>query len=63
MDDFVGQRILIFIRKVKIRLRNQNLKKKKSPAALFKDTRGFLNSFSGGAALKPASRHKKVYLV
>ena len=28
MDDFFGQRILIFMRKVKIRLRNQNLKKK-----------------------------------
>ena len=28
MDDFVGQKMMIFLKKVKIRLRNQNLKKK-----------------------------------
>ena len=28
MDDFVGQKMMIFLKKVEIRLRNQNLKKK-----------------------------------
>ena len=28
MDDFFGQKMMIFLKKVKIRLRNQNLKKK-----------------------------------
>ena len=41
MDDFFGQKMMIFLKKVKIRLRNQNLKKKISPAAPIEETSGF----------------------
>ena len=51
MDDFFGQKMVIFLKKVKIRLRTQNLKKKFRLRRHFKDTRGFLRVLVWGAAL------------
>ena len=35
MDDFFDKKMMMFMKKMKIRLRNQNLQKEKLPAALF----------------------------
>ena len=63
-DDFFGEKMMIFMEKIEIRLRNQNLKKKKSPVALIKDNRFFFKRFTGGSGVRraaPASRRKKLF--